>query len=130
MDFPDTQAALRFGINHCASVGDTALQLWPHLSRHQAKIRLINAVTDGSYKLDLENVQGLFEIFRAIGCHEPFRFFCLEGGYAVSHPVEPENQQNQAARQIDTQIEALEGLVKRVERIRSDEDDPKLRAVE
>lgn len=110
--------ALRATVAHLGGAKVVAGQLWPEKSPDEANRHLLDCLNpDRPARLDPERLMLLLKLARSKGCHTAMAWIATEVGY-TAHPVEPEDEDAELQRQFNAAAEHLEGLVKRMERLR------------
>lgn len=95
------------------------VQLWPEKPVDEAARYMADCLNpDRPHGLHPEKLLLLLRLAHAKGAHGAFTWISREVGYADPTPIEPEDEFAELQRLFIRQVDTLDGLMKRMERVR------------
>lgn len=121
--FEDIYDALRHVVRASGGPKRVGSAIYPEKSAAKAAETLLACLNrDRAEKLDPEQVLLVLRIGREHGCHVAMHHMAEQCGYADPVPVEPRDVEAEIGRHIDQQLEQLNTLMARLERLRGSDE--------
>jgi len=116
----DWRDALKHLVKALGGYDAVGVDLWPSKTRKAAGSWLSDCLNiERPAKLELEEIQSLLAMGRAIGCHIAIEFLCESTDYSRPTTIEPEDTLAEVERQMDHHLATFGKLLKQFERARA-----------
>ncbi len=116
----DWRDALKHLVKALGGFDTAGAELFPKKTRKSAGSWLSDCLNEERpAKLDLEDIQALLLMGRAIGCHIGIQFLCDATNYTTPTTIEPKDTLAEVERQMDQHVSGIAKLLKQYERART-----------